>query len=105
MSRFKRVCVFCGSSPGLKPEYGAAAAALGAELARRGIDLVYGGASVGLMGILADAALRGGGRVIGVIPQALKAREVAHAGLTELRVVPTMHVRKQTMEELSDAFI
>jgi uncharacterized protein (TIGR00730 family) len=105
MSLPKRICVFCGSSPGLRPEYRAAAAALGTELGRRGIELVYGGASVGLMGQLADSVLRAGGKAIGVIPEALKKREVAHLGLTELRVVPSMHARKQLMEELSDAFI
>src|SRR4051812_15615654 len=105
MPVLKRVCVFCGSSAGRRPEHARAAALLGAELARRGIEVVYGGAGIGLMGILADAALAGGGRVIGVIPEALRKREVAHRGLTELRVVASMHARKQLMEELSDAFI
>lgn len=101
----KRVCVFCGSSPGRNPVFAAAAAALGAAIARRGLQLVYGGAHVGLMGALADAVLSDGGRVIGVIPQALVDVEVAHAGLTDLRVVATMHERKALMEGLSDGFV
>ncbi|SEP52671.1 TIGR00730 family Rossman fold protein [Amycolatopsis saalfeldensis] len=100
-----RVCVFCGSSMGLSPVYAEAAAALGKELAQRGIGLVYGGASVGTMGAVADAALAAGGEVIGVIPEALSRVEIAHAGLTELHVVPDMHQRKAKMAALSDAFL
>jgi hypothetical protein len=101
----RAVCVFCGSSAPADPRYRDAARALGALLARRGVDLVYGGGSVGLMGELADAALGHGGRVIGVIPAGLFAREVGHTGLTELREVASMHERKQLMYDLSDAFI
>jgi uncharacterized protein (TIGR00730 family) len=101
----RRVCVFCGSRPGARPEYVAAAKALGEAIARQGAGLVYGGASVGVMREIADAALAVGGEVIGVIPRALVDREVAHHGLTELRVVDTMHVRKATMAELSDGFV
>lgn len=100
-----RVCVFLGSSSGVRLEYRAAAAALGQALAGRGVGLVYGGARVGLMGAVADAALSAGGEVIGVIPSALVAKEVAHTGLTDLRVVGSMHERKAVMSELSDAFI
>ena len=98
----RSLCVFAGSSPGARPEYARAAAELGARIAERGWTLVYGGASVGLMGVLADATLASGGRVIGVIPEALLRREVAHGGLSELRVVITMHERKALMAELSD---
>ena len=101
----KRVCVYCGSSPGNQPIYREMAEAMGGLLARRGIGLVYGGGNVGLMGIVADAALAGGGGVMGVIPRALADREVAHAGVTDLRVVDSMHTRKALMAELSDAFI
>ncbi len=101
----KRVCVFCGSSVGTSPAYAEAATALGALLASRGIGLVYGGGNVGLMGVIADAALAAGGEVIGVIPRALADREVAHTGLADLRVVDSMHTRKAMMAELSDAFI
>ena len=101
----KRVCVFAGSSAGVRPEYMAAATDLGRVLGARGIGLVYGGARVGLMGAVADAVLTGGGAVIGVIPRALVEKEVAHSGLTELRVVTTMHERKALMADLSDAFI
>ena len=100
-----RICVFCGSSPGAIPAYGELAARLGRLLALEGLGLVYGGASVGLMGGLADAALAGGGEVIGVIPQALVDMEVAHRGLTDLRVVATMHERKAVMADLGDAFV
>ena len=103
--RFKRICVFCGSSPGGRPSYREAAQSLGQELARREIELVYGGGCVGLMGVLADAVMGAGGRVVGVIPAALVAREVAHRGLSELRVVASMHERKATMAEMADAFI
>jgi hypothetical protein len=101
----KRVCVFCGSSPGARPAYAAAAAALAGSLVARGITIVYGGGNVGLMGILADTALAVGGEVIGVIPRGLVAKEVAHTGLSDLRVVESMHERKALMAELSDAFI
>ena len=100
-----RVCVYCGSSPGARPAYAAAAAALGRLLAARGIGLVYGGGNVGLMGIVADAARDAGGEVIGVIPRALQAREVAHTGLDDLRMVETMHERKALMADLADAFV
>jgi uncharacterized protein (TIGR00730 family) len=101
----KRLCVFSGSSPGADLAYRAAATDLGHRLAERGIDLVYGGASVGLMGAVADAAMEGGGHVIGVIPQSLVDREIAHPGLVDLRVVDSMHERKALMAELSDAFV
>jgi uncharacterized protein (TIGR00730 family) len=101
----KRVCVFSGSSPGADPAYRAAAAELGRRLADRGIELVYGGAHVGLMGAVADAALEGGGDVIGVIPQSLADREIAHPGVSDLRVVDSMHERKAVMAELADAFV
>jgi len=101
----KRICVFCGSSQGSRPEYSAAAEELGAELVRRNIGLVYGGTSVGLMGVLADAVLKAGGEVIGVIPERLMEREVGHNGLTKLHVVRSMHERKALMADLSDAFV
>lgn len=101
----KRLCVFCGSSPGARPVYTQAAAALGKLLAERGIGVVYGGASIGVMGAVADAALAAGGEVIGVIPERLAVREVAHQQLTDMRVVATMHERKALMAELSDAFV
>lgn len=100
-----RVCVFCGSNTGSRPAYREAALQLGAALARRGIGLVYGGGAVGLMGALADAVLAAGGEVVGVIPEALVAAEVAHRGLTERRVVSSMHERKAAMADLADAFI
>lgn len=101
----KSVCVFCGSSSGSDPRFAALARALGTELAARGLTLVYGGASVGLMGVVADAVLAGGGRVVGVIPQRLDARELAHRGLSELHVVGSMHERKALMASRSDAFV
>jgi uncharacterized protein (TIGR00730 family) len=101
----KRICVYCGSSPGRMPEYRDAAKALGHELAARGLGLVYGGASVGVMGAVADAVLEKGGQAMGVIPHALATREVAHSGLDELFVVDSMHERKAKMAELSDGFI
>ena len=101
----KRICVFCGSSSGTRPAYAEAAVSLGRALAGKGIGLVYGGGNVGLMGVLADAALAAGGEVIGVIPLALKEKEVAHLGLTDLRVVASMHERKALMADLSGAFI
>ncbi|HEX4015983.1 MAG TPA: TIGR00730 family Rossman fold protein, partial [Frankiaceae bacterium] len=100
----KAVCVFCGSSDGVQPEFRAAATALGSFLGGQGIDVVYGGASVGLMGAVADAALGAGGRVYGVIPRHLVDRELAHPGLTALHVTDNMHERKAVMAELSDAF-
>src|SRR5687768_199497 len=101
----KSLCVFCGSSPGSRPEYAALAVRTGELIAERGIALVYGGGHVGLMGALADAALAAGGRVVGVIPRALWDREVGHGGLTELHVVETMHERKALMASLADAFV
>jgi len=101
----KRLCVFCGSSHGANPAYAEAAVTLGTLLANRGIGLVYGGGNVGLMGVIADAALAAGGEVIGVIPKSLADREVAHHGVTDLRVVDSMHTRKAMMADLSDAFI
>lgn len=100
-----RICVYCGSSPGLLADYCKAATALGNTLAERGIGLVYGGASIGVMGAVADGVLEKGGEVIGVIPFALATREVAHNGLNELVVVESMHERKAKMAELSDGFI
>jgi len=99
------VCVFCGSSPGASPVYGEAAARLGRTLAGRGLTLVYGGGRVELMGIAADASLAAGGKVIGVIPEALATRELAHPGVTELRVVESMHERKALMSGLADGFL
>ncbi len=99
------VCVFSGSSPGARPAYTEAATALGRELAHRGTRVVYGGASVGLMGAVADAALAAGGEVVGVIPQHLVDREVAHHGLTELHVTGSMHERKALMADLADGFV
>jgi uncharacterized protein (TIGR00730 family) len=101
----ERICVFCGSNPGARPAYARAAVRVGSLLAGRGVTLVYGGGRVGLMGVLADAALAAGGRVIGVIPRALDDRELGHAGLTELRVVSSMHERKALMTELADGFL
>ncbi len=101
----KRICVFCGSSHGANPVYVEAAKKTGAELARRKIELVYGGGNVGLMGVLADAVLAGGANVIGVIPEVLMAKEVGHRGLPDLRIVKTMHERKALMAELSDGFV
>ncbi|MFT3922109.1 MAG: TIGR00730 family Rossman fold protein [Myxococcales bacterium] len=100
-----RLCVFCGANPGARPAYRAAAEAFGALLARHGVELVYGGAAIGLMGSVADGALASGGHVIGVIPQALTSKEVVHRGLPDLRVVGSMHERKALMAELSDGFV
>lgn len=100
-----RICVFCGSQVGRQPAYAAAAVALGTLLAQRAIGLVYGGGKVGLMGVVADAALAAGGEVIGVIPERLMNRELGHGGVTDLRVVDSMHQRKAMMSDLSDAFI
>jgi hypothetical protein len=101
----KRIAVYCGSSTGHDPAYSRAAAGLGETLARRGIGLVFGGGRVGLMGVIADAVLAHGGDVRGVIPKALATKELAHAGVTELFVVPTMHERKAKMAELADGFV
>ena len=101
----KRICVFLGSSGGLRPDYTEAARQLGRELVRRNLGLVYGGANLGLMKILADTVLAEGGEVIGVIPQVLVEKEIAHQGLTELRVVGLMHERKAMMADLADGFI
>ena len=99
------LCVFCGSTLGVSPAYRLAADRLGAEIARRQIRLVYGGGRVGLMGVVADAALAAGGEVLGIIPQALQDREIGHTGLTELRITGSMHERKAAMEAASDGFI
>jgi uncharacterized protein (TIGR00730 family) len=101
----ERVCVFSGSKLGVRQEYAAAARALGAAIAGRGMGVVYGGATVGLMGALAEAAMAAGGEVIGVIPEALVTKEIAHQGLTRLVVTRSMHERKATMAELSDVFV
>ena len=105
MDSRRSICVFCGSSPGSRPEYAEAARRVGAILAARGIGLVYGGGRVGLMGTVADAALAGGGEVLGVIPEAMSGREIAHSGVTELIIVPNMHARKALMAERSAAFL
>ena len=99
------MCVYCGSSPGARPEYAHAARELGSLLARRGLGLVYGGAHVGIMGEVANAALKEGGQVIGVIPELFMDKQVHHAGLDDLHVVGSMHERKALMAEMSDAFI
>jgi len=99
------VCVFCGSSPGNDPAYVAAAESLGTLLGQNGRRLIYGGGAVGLMGVVADATLAAGGKVIGVIPEHLARLEVAHSGLTELHVVGSMHERKQRMASLADGFV
>jgi hypothetical protein len=101
----RRLCVFCGSSVGARKSYEDAAQAMGRILASRGIGLVYGGGNVGLMGVIADAVMAHGGNVIGVIPQPLADREIAHPNITELRVVDSMHTRKAMMAELADGFI
>lgn len=101
----QKVCVFCGSRPGTDAAYAHAARTLGRTLAERGITLVYGGARVGLMGALADAAMKAGGEVVGVMPKALVEREISHTGLTELHIVGSMHERKALMAKLSDGFV
>jgi len=101
----RRLCVFCGSSPGARPAYGEAAEELGRLLVAEGIGLVYGGGKVGLMGRLADAVLAEGGEAIGVMPEALVAKEIGHPGLDDMRVVGSMHERKALMADLSDAFV
>lgn len=105
MPALASVCVYCGSSPGARPDYAQAARDLAAALVRRSIRLIYGGASVGIMGAVADAVLERGGEAVGVIPEALIRKEVSHAGLTELHVTASMHERKATMAELADAFV
>lgn len=105
MTSLNRICVYCGSRNGSRPAYVQAARDLGAALARRGIGLVFGGGRVGLMGVLADSVLAGGGSVTGVIPRALVSREIAHLDLKDLRIVNSMHERKALMAELADAFI
>ncbi len=105
MTPVRAVCVFCGSSPGTNPAFTDAAAAFGNGLAARGIGLVYGGASIGLMGVVADAAIAAGGRTTGVITESLSGHEIAHDGLSDLHVVTTMHERKALMASLSDAFV
>jgi uncharacterized protein (TIGR00730 family) len=105
MTSVGTVCVFCGSSPGTDPAFTASAARFGTGVAERGIELVYGGASVGLMGVVADAAVAAGGRVTGVITESLAGHEIAHEALSNLHVVSTMHERKALMSELSDAFV
>jgi uncharacterized protein (TIGR00730 family) len=101
----ERICVYTGSSPGAHPGYAEAAALLGRTLAAQDLGLVYGGATVGLMGVVADAALAAGGEVVGVIPKALFEKEIGHEGLTELRVVGSMHERKMLMADLADGFV
>lgn len=101
----RRICVFTGSNSGIRSEYRQAARVLAEELVERGLGLVYGGASVGLMGVIADTALARGGEVIGVIPRALFRREISHQGLTQLHEVASMHERKALMADLSDGFI
>ena len=100
-----RVCIFCGSSTGGRPEYREAAETIAAHLAKRRVDVVFGGGCVGLMGVVADTTLAHGGHVIGVIPSAMVAREIAHRGVPDLRIVSSMHERKALMASLSDAFI
>ena len=102
---FRRLCVFCGSNTGTRSAYRAAAEQLGLLLVERGIELVYGGGNIGLMGVLADTVLARGGHAIGVIPESLMAKEVGHTRLTELRIVDSMHERKALMSDLSDGFI
>lgn len=101
----KKICVYCGSKPGKRPEYLEEARALGTQLAEAGLGLVYGGASVGIMGAVATAALEAGGHVTGIIPKSLLEKEIAHSGLNQLVVVDSMHERKAMMEKESDAFI
>ena len=103
--QMNRICVFCGTNPGSRPEYGAAARELGQILAEQGIELVYGGASVGIMGELADSVHEHGGHVTGIIPQQLMEKEAAHTGIPNLIVVASMHQRKSQMADMSDGFI
>ncbi|MGC1273101.1 MAG: TIGR00730 family Rossman fold protein [Planctomycetaceae bacterium] len=101
----KRLCVYCGSRIGSSNEYRSAAEAFGRELAERKIELVYGGGSVGMMGVIADAVLNAGGHVVGVIPELLAVKELMHPGVPDMRLVPDMHARKALMAELSDGFV
>ena len=105
MAEKRSICVFCGSATGTRPEYADAARRLGDAIARRGLELVYGAGHIGLMGILADAALAAGGRVVGMIPRSLVDRELAHKGLSEIHVVESMHARKALMADRADAFL
>jgi uncharacterized protein (TIGR00730 family) len=105
MTEAKSICVFCGSATGTRPEYADAARRLGEAIARRGLTLVYGAGHIGLMGVLADAALAAGGRVVGMIPRSLVDRELAHKGLSEIHVVESMHARKALMADRADAFL
>lgn len=105
MKALKKLCVYCGSSPGRQSVYTESAQALAAELVNNDIGLVYGGASIGIMGAIADAVLAGGGQVTGIIPRSIAEKEVAHSGLTELKVVESMHERKQAMADIADGFI
>ena len=105
VGQLKHICVFAGSSAGARPEYRAAAEELGRTLAKRQVNVVFGGGHVGLMGALADAVLAGHGHVTGVIPESLVAREIAHTGLSDLRIVSSMHERKAMMADLADAFV
>ena len=105
LHKMKRLCVYCGSSSGRKPDYARIARQLARTMVNRNIDLVYGGASVGIMGEIANAVLEEGGKVIGIIPKGLFVKEVAHTGITELREVGSMHERKSLMADLSDGFI
>jgi uncharacterized protein (TIGR00730 family) len=104
MKKIKRLCVYCGSSGAVEPQFREAASELGAQLGAAGIELIYGGGRVGLMGLLADAALTAGGKVTGIIPERLLQAEVAHRGVTELIAVDSMHDRKRVMAEKADAF-
>lgn len=105
MTALKSVCVYCGSAFGANPNHRGSAERFGELLGRNGIDLVYGGGRVGLMGVIADSALKNGSKVIGVIPEHLQSKEVGHQGISELRIVPNMHERKELMFQLSDAFV
>ncbi len=105
VNTLRSICLFCGSSPGVDPAFKLAAAQLGTILAHNNIRLIYGGGHVGLMGVAADACLKAGGEVVGIIPKKLMEKEVGHAGLTQMHVVDTMHERKALMTQLSDAFI
>ena len=105
MNHFTNICVYCGSSKVVRPEYESAAQEMGAELARRGLGLVYGGGSVGLMGVLARTVFAGGGKVTGILPQALAPRELSGHSVGDLEIVDTMHTRKARMADLADAFV
>src|SRR3546814_10562261 len=105
MSDIRSICVYCGTSLRVAEDFRQAAARLGRQIADRGLQLVYGGGRVGLMGIVADAALQAGGHVVGIIPEHIQALEVEHTGLSELHVVDSMHTRKRMMVERSDAFV